>query len=83
MFIQELKDNLPKAWKYFNEYLLEDHADLTDFESMKFELQLGVFVAFFEKNNADIQLYSTNHEALQEAVKEAFETYNEYLFLDS
>ncbi len=82
-FAKTIRKELPKAWKYFAEFLSEKHPELQNFEELKFELQLGVFIHFFEANNGDIQLYSTNSEALQDAVKEAFETYNEYLFLDS
>jgi hypothetical protein len=82
-FAQNIKEELPKAWKYFADFLTDNYPELTNFEELKFELQLGVYIQFFETNNSDIQLYSTNSEALQDAVKEAFETYNEYLFLDS
>ena len=44
---------------------------------------LGIFLSFFNNINSDIELYSYEKEALIDAVKEAFSTYEEYLFLDS
>ena len=50
---------------------------------MNFEYQLGVYISFFNQINMDFQYFSSEMDALKESVKESFETYNEYLFLDS
>lgn len=82
----EIKENWPKAWKYFLDYynteFTNDHKKL-DIETLDFEYQLGVFITFFNHINMDFQFFSSETEALQESVKESFGTYEEYLFLDS
>ena len=83
--ITDIKSSSPKAYGYFIEYYTNEYEfKLTqDFESLPFDFQLGVFVSFFNQINGDLQLYATNRNALVDAVKEAFDTYEEYLFLDS
>ncbi len=84
--ILDISQESPKALKYFLEYYTHDFENRLreiEFEELPFEFQLGVFISFFSSMSIDIQLYSTEQEALEEAVKEAFQTYEEYLFLDS
>lgn len=83
--IQTIKSSSPKAYSYFIDYYNNEYEfklDI-DFETLPFDFQVGVFVMYFDKINSDIQLYATNRDALTDAVIEAFETYEEYLFLDS
>jgi hypothetical protein len=82
--LKELITDSPKAYSYFTDYYLNefDNRDLK-LESLPFEMGLGVFLSFFTHINSDIDLYSYEKEALVDAVKEAFITYEEYLFLDS
>lgn len=79
------KSNSPKAFGYFLDYYANDYKHKIDipFEEMPFDFQLGVYISFFDHINGDLQLYSSNQDTLIDAVKEAFETYEEYLFLDS
>ncbi len=86
IFTEEINRKTPKAFGYFmdfyeNEY--EGKLENIKFEELAFELQLGVYIRFFDQINSDIQVYSTNMDVLRESVIEAFETYEEYLFLDS
>ncbi len=85
-FTKEIQNDSPKAWKYFLEFY-QNETDYQlkdiDFETLAFEFQLGVFLDFFASMSIDIQLYAIEKDALQEAVKESFATYEEYLFLDS
>lgn len=83
--IKTIKSNSPKALGYFLDYYTNEYPYKIneDFESLPFDFQLGVYICFFDHINSDIQLYSANRDALTEAVIEAFETYEEYLFLDS
>ena len=82
--LNELITDSPKAYSYFIDYYLNefDNRNLK-FEDLPFEMGLGVFLNFFTHINSDIELYSYEKEALIDAVKEAFTTYEEYLFLDS
>ena len=84
--ITELKTNYSKAYKYFEIFYndeFENKIEGVQFDSLPFEYQLGVFIAFFNTINSDLQFYATNFDVLQESIREAFETYQEYLFLDS
>lgn len=86
--VKILKENTPKAWKYFQDFYENDFGNRIndadhDFVAMPFEYQLGVFIRFLDGISMDVQLYSTDIDALKESVTEAFETYEEYLFLDS
>ncbi len=82
---EEIKQSWPKAWKYFLDYYnTEFQTDANiDIEKAEFEFQLGVFISFFNQINMDFQFFSSEMDALKESVKESFETYEEYLFLDS
>lgn len=86
-FAHRIEGETPKAWRYFQEYYANEFdgisRQITAFNELAFEYQLGVYIRFFDTINTDIQLYSTNMEVLQEAILEAFQTYEEYLFLDS
>ena len=84
--ILEIKNNTAKAWKYFIEYYhneFENKVETLSFEELSFEYQLGIFISFFNSVSTDVDLYSNEMPALQEAVIEAFNQYEEYLFLDS
>ena len=82
--LHTLSNNSPKAYGYFCDYYTNefDNRDLK-LENISFEMGLGVFLSFFTQINSDIELCSYEKEALIDAVKEAFATYEEYLFLDS
>ena len=84
--IEKIKKDTPKAWKYFAEFYINDFEgklEETTFESLAFEYQIGVFIRFFNSVNTDVDIYSNEMEALQDAITEAFNQYEEYLFLDS
>lgn len=75
-----------KTWRYFSEYFESNYAEQMDFNTFKslpFEFQLGVYISFFNSVSTDVDVYSTEPEALKDAVLEAFKQYEEYLFLDS
>ncbi|MFK7900336.1 MAG: hypothetical protein AB8B61_06230 [Cyclobacteriaceae bacterium] len=83
---QKIKSETPKAWKYFVEFYrneFEGKLEEVKFESLAFEYQLGVFIAFFNTNSTDVDIYSNELAAIEGAVEEAFNQYEEYLFLDS
>lgn len=88
-FVIDLQKATPKAWKYFIDFYENDfehrdpELDSKAFNRLPFEYQFGVFVSFLDGISMDVQLYATDTDALKEAVQEAFETYEEYLFLDS
>ena len=83
-FSEEIKQSWPKAWKYFLDYYSTEFPEQNlDIENVEFELQLGVFISFFNQINMDFQFFSAEMDALKESVKESFATYEEYLFLDS
>lgn len=85
-FTAEINNKTPKAFGYFMDFYENEYDGKLEnipFETLAFELQLGVFIRFFDQINSDIQVYSTNMDVLKESVIEAFETYEEYLFLDS
>ena len=86
-WLQEVQKEYAKAWKYF-EIFLDEEIDVAkdikeNFTQLPFEFQFGVFLAFFDSINSDVQLIATNMDVLRESIREAFETYEEYLFLDS
>ena len=83
-FCKEIEQESSKAYKYFKTFWSEtkDKPELV-FEDLPFEMQLGVFIAFFNDNSIDFQMYTIEMIALQESVKESFQLYEEYLFLDS
>ncbi len=83
-FLHSLSTDYAKAYGYFLDYYNNnfDNRGLK-LENLPFEMALGVFLSFFTQINSDIELYSYEKEALEDAVKEAFATYQEYLFLDS
>ena len=83
-FIKTITANTPKAFKYFEDFYSENYNTETyPLSELPFEMLLGVFISFFNQINSDIELYSYEQEALKDAVTEAFQTYEEYLFLDS
>lgn len=85
-FSEEIKQEWPKAWKYFLNFYEKDFDQKTTdtpIEDLGFEYQLGVFISFFNQINMDFQFFSSEIDALKESVKESFATYEEYLFLDS
>ena len=73
-FTTQIKTKTPKAFGYFIDFYeneFEGKLINVDFETLAFELQLGVFVRFFDQINSDKQLYSTNMDVLKESVIEA------------
>lgn len=85
-FIDDIKVESAKAYHYFTIFYdteFEQKLDSHAFEDLSFAYQLGVFIEFFDRNSADVQLYGTSSDILKESIKEAFSTYEEYLFLDS
>ncbi len=84
VFLAEVESAFPKAVRYFRLFLTEQYpAQAAGFDALPFPFQLGVYIAFFNSVSTDVDLYSNEEPALQDAVKEAFSVYNEYLFLDS
>ena len=82
--LKELATISPKSYGYFSEYYNTEFDNRgLELNNLPFEMGLGVFLCFFNHINSDIELYSYEKEALIDAVKEAFSTYEEYLFLDS
>lgn len=83
--INELTEEFPKSMFYFEEYYREKEYEISyeSFKALPFSFQLGVFLSFFDTINTDVQLFAIAEEALQESIKEAFSTYEEYHFLDS
>ena len=86
--MQELLNSISteysKAYSYFQDYYNDEFDNRgLKLEDLPFEMGLGVFLSFFNHINSDIELYSYEKDALIDAVKEAFSTYEEYLFLDS
>ena len=83
-FCSEVAKETPKAYKYFLLFWeeMENTPDVV-FEDLPFEMQLGLFMAFFNSNSIDFQMYTSEMEPLKESVKESFQLYEEYLFLDS
>ena len=58
-FIESIQQNTPKAYKYFEEYYSENYdTEKYVFSDLPFEMGLGVFLAFFNHINSDIELYS-------------------------
>ena len=83
-FCQEIEQATPKAFKYVLLFWEEmENKPEVVFENLPFEMQLGVYIAFFNENSIDFQMYASEMIALQEAVKESLQLYEEYLFLDS
>jgi hypothetical protein len=83
-FLESIKSNWPKAFHYFEDYYNNDFDNRNlRLENLPFEMSVGVFLNFFTQINSDIEFYSYEKEALEDAIKEAFATYEEYLFLDS
>lgn len=85
MFIEQIKTDFPKSYKYFKLFYEENYKDLpfTSFSQLAFEFQLGLFICFFNSVNTDLDMYSNELEALKDSTRESFSTYDEYLFLDS
>lgn len=84
--INTVQQETAKTWKYFKEWLSSEYenGELTEnFEELPFEFQFGVFISFFNSVSTDVDIYSTEPEAMQDAIIEAFKQYEEYLFLDS
>ena len=82
--LEDLVTKTPKGYGYFLEYYNTEFDNRgLELQEIPFEMGLGVFFSFFNHINSDFELYSYEKEALIDAVKEAFSTYEEYLFLDS
>lgn len=83
--IEDLIEEFPKSMYYFEEYYREKKFDISyeSFKKLPFGFQLGIFLSFFDTINTDVQLFAIAQEVLEESVKEAFSTYEEYHFLDS
>lgn len=84
--LESIEKEASKTWKYFVEFLEANYTGSTDIEvfvKLPFEMQLGVYIAFFNSVSTDVELYSTEMDALKDAVLESFKQYEEYLFLDS
>ena len=81
-FLAPIASDYPKAFSYYTDFFKEQYK-IESPDSVHFDLLLGTFIAFFNSINSDIQFYSIERDVLKESVIEAFETYNEYLFLDS
>lgn len=78
--------NTPKSWNYFQDFYVSNYQEQLDwdtFSKLPFRYQLGIYMAFFEENSTDVDLYANSEEALIDAIGEAFSQYEEYLFLDS
>ena len=82
--LNEISTTYSKSYGYFTEYYETEFDNRgLKLENLPFEMGLGVFLCFFNHINSGIELYSYEKDALIDAVKEAFSTYEEYLFLDS
>lgn len=85
-FIQKVGTQYGKSFKYFELFYHEIEVEKVawkDFILLDFSFQLGVYVLFFNSVSTDVDFFSLEPEALEEAIIEAFATYEEYLFLDS
>lgn len=83
--INDLIKDFPKSMYYFEEFYKEQEyaVPFKSFKEFPFSFQLGVFLSFFDNINSDVQLFAIAQEALEESIREAFSTYEEYHFLDS
>jgi hypothetical protein len=85
-FVEELKNEYPKSYHYFELFYkenLEVELEFERFEKMNFMFQFGIMFQFFNSVSTDVDIFSNEEKALQESIKEAFAQYEEYLFLDS
>ena len=84
-FVEEIKNKYAKSYHYFALFYNEKYktVKLIEFEHLPFEYQFGVFVYFFNSVSTDVDIYSNEENPLKESISEAFEQYEEYLFLDS
>ena len=53
-FCKEIEEETPKAYKYFIMFWkeMEDKPEIV-FEALPFEMQLGVYISFFNENSID------------------------------
>lgn len=88
-FIEQLKTHT-KAWEEFKRWYLKDYMQ-TDidfaiemFESLKFEMQSGVFIAFLESKNFDLTLGSRYYRVMMTPVNDLdLEVENEKSLIDN
>ena len=84
--IEKIESEYPKSWKYFFDYFNKNYKEIfpnIEFKDIPFEITFGIFISFFNSVSTDVDIYSNEIPALEDAVCNAFMQYEEYLFLDS
>lgn len=74
----------PKAWGDFNKYYKNNfsvHPVLKsiDFKQLPFELQLGVFLKYFNENGVELDVCNTEYSLLPAMITETFQNYEKVI----
>ncbi|HEY8400976.1 MAG TPA: hypothetical protein VIK89_06925 [Cytophagaceae bacterium] len=78
--LDQIKTECPKAWADFNEYYqkgFSTKSSLTqvNFTEIPFEMQLGVFLRYFNENAVELDVCNSGYENWPSIITEAFKTY--------
>jgi hypothetical protein len=71
---QILSESAPKAWIDFTAYAqkFNPYTSTNDFNSIPFEMQLGIYLGYLQENNVEIDLINPDIQVLESTIKEAF-----------
>ncbi|MCS6824442.1 MAG: hypothetical protein NZ529_09110 [Cytophagaceae bacterium] len=75
--IEKISELFPKTWKDINQYFYQLHKTFADkyaisFADLPFQLQLGVFISYFEENGTSVEINNLDQPSLIESIEHAF-----------
>ena len=74
----------PKAWQDFVKFYQEEFKDYEFLKSLEvtqlpFEMQLGIFLKYFNENGVELDICNTEYSQLPENIMEAFKTHEKVI----
>jgi hypothetical protein len=72
-----IESNSPKAWKDFLSFYTSEFASYSflnkvEFNQLPFEMQLGIFLKYFNENGIELDVCNTDYALLPDTITEAF-----------
>lgn len=75
-----IKSCSPKVWADFTNFYTKEFSSISflkniPIENIPFEMQLGIFLKYFNNNGVDLDVCNTEYSMLPEHITEAFKNY--------
>lgn len=84
MDINKIKSEAPHAWNDFLTFYSREFKEIdflinTEFTSLPFEMQLGIYLKYFRENGVELDVCNADYEMLPEVITEAFQVHEKVI----